>query len=199
MGNAAISISASGKNISERPIQAVRSTITTKNEITIDKIIAAYVDKEQVTPRLETKRVGEGFETTFVFDAIEAIEHDQSFHFSYTVKVDEEYADAFNGAGDETLHNFHLRTDEFRLVILAPEGFNFLQHPRTTVHDFYNCIRILEEEDRIYKSKDNRPRLDQSRRRVTWTVKNPRISYRYAMYFRLSSETSNQQPVPSIA
>lgn len=183
-GNATLSMTYSGTNISNRPIQTIKHTIITKKQI--PSIKKSVINGEDVIPRIDSKPHGDGYETGIILDALEAVYPNASIESFYEVELDEEFREPFeeNKEGKST-HSVYLRADELIMEIEAPDGFIFHPNPRIDVLDVFHVTEIIEEKERI--DSEYRPTLDSSRKKIKWIIKYPRLAYKYEIYFHFRS------------
>ena len=187
-GNAVISVSYEGINISGRPMQRVKHTIGTKKPLPEDEILSMEVNGESLTPvkdvNVECKQFGDNYHvTSLYFETTKAIADRDPINISYKLKLKEEYDESFKEKGSTSSHRISVRTDSLFTEIRAPNGFIFSPNPGIDIRERENDIEIHAEEDRIMRECS--PQLDSTRSKITWSIGYPRISYVYKIVFWL--------------
>lgn len=184
-GNATFSMTLDGINISEKPIQTIKQTLTTKKQLSVVK---AEINGENVIPQVKPTQFGNRWQSDIILDALKPVDNNKPIMFLYEVELDEEYGEAFEEDKESSsLHSVFFRVDKLISEIEAPDGFIFHPVPQTNVHDLFNGMEVFREKDRI--DEECRPTLDSTRTKIKWIIKYPRISYQYEIYFHLVSRS----------
>lgn len=184
-GNATFSMTLDGINISDKPIQTIKQTLTAKKQLSVVK---AVINEEEVIPQVKSTQFGNRWQSEIILDALKPVDNDKPIVSFYEVELDEEYGEAFEEDKESSsLHSVFFRVDELITEIEAPDGFIFHPVPQTNVHDLFNGMEVFREKDRI--DEECRPTLDSNRTKVKWVIKYPKISYQYEIYFHLVSRS----------
>lgn len=182
-GTATFSITLDGINISNKPIQTIKQTLTTEKPLSVVK---ALINEEEVIPQVKNMQFGNLWKSDIILDALKPVDHDKPIVSFYEAELDEEYREAFEEDKESSsVHSIFLRVDELITEIEAPDGFIFHPIPRTNVHDLFNGVVVFKEKDRM--DEECRPTLDSARTKIKWIIKYPRLSYQYEICFHLES------------
>lgn len=187
IGNAHFSISYQGRSLGEGPVDKVRHFLTTEEKVTGNKIANAKFNDEDIHPTLEhTEYIKNGKSTwrsDIYFETCEPVQRNKRLDTSYEAELDNEYSDAFKDKKMAiTLHEVSVKTDNFRVEIVAPDGY-YLNNPLFDVRDLFSNIEIFQEKTRI--SNECMPTAKQDRKKIVWDIPYPRLSYRYILKFNL--------------
>lgn len=183
-GTGAITMTFDGRNVSGRPIWKVRHRLYTSNRLSKEDVLSTTFNDENVKPRVEPTRIGEGWRANIIIEASEPCEKNERIKTSYSANMTKEYAEAFVcGKKATSYHTPAFRTDLYRVEISAPKGFYFFSNPSVDVRDVFNDITIFDEIDRVMKKCF--PRLKEERTKIVWELSSPRLSYQYILAFNL--------------
>lgn len=171
-----------GINESDRPLTRKRYVLFTKN--TISDVINPIINGDAVIPEIKSERYGDVCRSQIIFELTKPVGPGKPININYGYRFDREYEDAFSPGGKSSSgHGVNLLTDELVFEIEAPKNFIFHPNPEIDVRDSLNKVEIHREEDRILRECP--PLLGASRRRITWRVSRPRLSYEYRILFSL--------------
>lgn len=186
-GDAIFSLSYEGVNESGNPIDRLKTDIHTKKEIIVE---SASVNEESVTPTVEHVLHDDKCKSEIILPIRKAVPPEKPIKYGYEAHFKGEYDGAFGEGTSSTAHRINLPTDIFTVRIRAPPRFIFYPNPNIQVRDIFNDIEVHNEEDRILR--DYPPFLDAKRQKIVWTIKWPKISYKYLLFFQLKKGTTKK-------
>ena len=90
--------------------------------------------------------------------------------------------------GEYALMDIYHPTDEFKMVIISPDGFRILLDPSKT---FPKSVEVYEVSSEVIDHREtnnvSEPRITDNR--IEWFVAKPKIGYRYRVNFKIFQET----------
>jgi hypothetical protein len=169
-------------------LESIKHEVRWDGEKLDPSTIAAFVDNDECDVDLEAyqiiredKPVLQG--ATIILRPSNGIIPKKDVVYKYCYRLPGAFKEAVRGGEDYVSYTIISITDNFTLEVFAPEKYVFTPHYKpyvrnpTGMDDLNELARVSEP--------PNRPILNAKRSAISWSIKNPKVSYTYGLTFRL--------------